>query len=378
VILFVTTLLFTACTLFAQITGGPAESIGTRYSIESSVLGEIRHFSLHLPRGYESSTNRYPLLIVLDGEDFFHFITGTVDYYAAIGRIPDLVVIGIHSADRWRDYTPTRADIPDGTPLPTSGGAEKFHRFISEELMAFVQSNFRVTPFHGLYGHSIAGLFVLNTMLDHPEAFDAYLATSPSLWWDGELLTQKTANNAGRFPVKQYLFMTMGNEGETMYDPMVDFAGALEGAAPENLFWEFKHFKDVDHQTMPFKAFTFGLEFLFSDWMLPAGAMERGLGEVISHYDKLSDKYQEPIEIPEGVLNRLGYMELNRGNTDGAIEVFRLNVKKYPGSANVYDSLAEGYLKKGDRRSAVANYRKSLELNPMNENAREMLEQLEK
>jgi cytochrome c-type biogenesis protein CcmH/NrfG len=59
-----------------------------------------------------------------------------------------------------------------------------------------------------------------------------------------------------------------------------------------------------------------------------------------------------------------------------AIAVFELNAEAYPSSSNVYDSLGEAYVVAGDKTSAVRNYRRSLELNPENQNAIRMLEQL--
>jgi len=61
----------------------------------------------------------------------------------------------------------------------------------------------------------------------------------------------------------------------------------------------------------------------------------------------------------------------------GAMEIFRLNVEEFPQDANVYDSLGEAYLKKGEKGLAIENYRKSLELNPQNDNARDVLKKLE-
>ena len=84
------------------------------------------------------------------------------------------------------------------------------------------------------------------------------------------------------------------------------------------------------------------------------------------------------IYIEEWSLNGIGYGFLGQGSFPQAIEVFKLNVEAFPQSANVYDSLAEAYMKSGDREEAIANYKKSLELNPENTNAVQMLEELEK
>ena len=61
-----------------------------------------------------------------------------------------------------------------------------------------------------------------------------------------------------------------------------------------------------------------------------------------------------------------------------AIEIFKLNTEKYPDSWNVYDSLAEAYMKNGNVELAIKNYQKSVEMNPDNENGKEMLEKLAK
>ena len=59
-----------------------------------------------------------------------------------------------------------------------------------------------------------------------------------------------------------------------------------------------------------------------------------------------------------------------------AIRVFQLNVEAYPQSSNTYDSLGEAYMDDGDKLQAIANYQKSLQLNPKNHNAVRMLQKL--
>lgn len=66
----------------------------------------------------------------------------------------------------------------------------------------------------------------------------------------------------------------------------------------------------------------------------------------------------------ESLINRLGYDLVSRHRLDDAIEVFKLNVEYYPRSANVYDSLAEAYVSKGDREQGIKYYNKALEIDP--------------
>jgi len=74
----------------------------------------------------------------------------------------------------------------------------------------------------------------------------------------------------------------------------------------------------------------------------------------------------------------MGYRLMGARKMKEAIEIFKLNVDMHPKSANVYDSLAEAYMNRGDTEKAIRNYKKSLDLNPDNTNAKEMLEKLEK
>jgi len=88
------------------------------------------------------------------------------------------------------------------------------------------------------------------------------------------------------------------------------------------------------------------------------------------------DRYVALMPDAESFLNSEGYRHLRDGNHETAIRVFRLNTEIFPGSSNVWDSLAEGYMESGRTDLAILNYEKSLELNPHNENAKKMLRNL--
>jgi CubicO group peptidase (beta-lactamase class C family) len=80
--------------------------------------------------------------------------------------------------------------------------------------------------------------------------------------------------------------------------------------------------------------------------------------------------------VVESEMNRLGYHFLSNGLTTSAIDAFRLNVIAFRRSSNVYDSLGEAYLARGDTSLAITNYRKSLELDPANTNAADILKRI--
>ncbi len=116
---------------------------------------------------------------------------------------------------------------------------------------------------------------------------------------------------------------------------------------------------------------------------LPKRSMANELGRINEQFglDRLIERIEElkkdsTYELNERELNQLGYQLLGKGDNPAAIQVFKLNVDSFPDSFNVYDSMGEAYMVIGDIKNAISNYEKSLELNPNNEHAKQILKQL--
>lgn len=114
------------------------------------------------------------------------------------------------------------------------------------------------------------------------------------------------------------------------------------------------------------------------DAVIPFEQLMAGkIDEAIEAYKKVKAEKPDNAAVAEARLNDLGYGLLRQNKVSEAIGMFRVNVALYPQSWNVYDSLGEAYAVKGDKKRAIANYRKSLELDPKNKNAVEQLKRLE-
>lgn len=101
----------------------------------------------------------------------------------------------------------------------------------------------------------------------------------------------------------------------------------------------------------------------------------KGLDTALKHYQDLKKNYLEKgaYDFSESSLNAFGSEVLEKEDTAGAIRVFKLNAQVFPKSANVWDSLAEAYMKASDMKAARRYYEKSLKFDPKNEGARENL-----
>jgi CubicO group peptidase (beta-lactamase class C family) len=153
-----------------------------------------------------------------------------------------------------------------------------------------------------------------------------------------------------RIPVDKNLVVLLNNTGGTVLDEINNSIRAILYNQPFE---------------QPKKSLAFELLNIFS---------EKGISAGNDAYKKLKSN---PIYgIKEGDINGVGYQLLQTGKKKEAIEIFKINVDAFPKSGNAYDSLGEAYLADGDTKSAIVNYKKSLELDPANEHGKEVLAEI--
>jgi|SRR5579863_2610386 len=109
---------------------------------------------------------------------------------------------------------------------------------------------------------------------------------------------------------------------------------------------------------------------------LSATIASSGIDQAVQQYHDLKATAPTTYNFDEDELNTLGYQLIRDKKFTAAIRVLQLNVEAHPKSANTYDSLGEAYMDDGDKSQAIANYQKSLQLNPKNANAVKMLQKL--
>ncbi|HEX7176254.1 MAG TPA: serine hydrolase [Pyrinomonadaceae bacterium] len=114
------------------------------------------------------------------------------------------------------------------------------------------------------------------------------------------------------------------------------------------------------------------------DVLIPYDLLMSGkTAEALAGYRQIRKEQPANVAVREERLNLLGYELMRQKKLAEAIAVFKLNVEFYPQSFNTYDSLGEAYMENGERELAIASYKKSLELNPKNDNGVQMLKKLE-
>ena len=354
--------------------GGEPLILGAKHSLRSAILEEERGFRLYLPPGYETSTERYPVLYLLDGDAHFHHSTGIVQFLAGNSHIPQMIVVGVSNTNRTRDLTPPmRGDtqVPGASParnatqsFPNAGGADRFLRFLEEELAPHIEARYRTQPYRILVGHSFGGLFALHALMNRPQSFHAYIAISPSLWWnDGELVAGAVKSLERLPPQERFLYMSMGSEGDGMLKPIQQFAATLEQARPERLTWRYSFLENDHHGSTPHRTLYDGLEALFEDLRISQVLARTGdLAQVEANYARLTKRLGFEVQPSEDLVNALGYSLLQNGKVEAALTAFRRNVERHGDSPNVHDSLGEALETAGQLDAALASYQRALKL----------------
>jgi predicted Zn-dependent protease len=92
--------------------------------------------------------------------------------------------------------------------------------------------------------------------------------------------------------------------------------------------------------------------------------LDKGVPAAVRQFGELSDEKNGGFDLTWQEIDRLGKHLLGKKKTADAIEIFKLNVDSSPHQANVYLGLADAYRQAGNRKLAVQNYAKALELNP--------------
>jgi predicted alpha/beta superfamily hydrolase len=133
-----------------------------------------------------------------DGQNLFDgatsFVPGmdwhvgqTADDFILTGAVQPLIIVGIYNIGKSRiqEYTPTKA------PRLGGGRADRYAKFLIQEIMPFVQREYRALPdprVTGMGGSSLGGLLSLYLGLKHPQIFGRLAALSPSVWWNQRVI----------------------------------------------------------------------------------------------------------------------------------------------------------------------------------------------
>ena len=185
-------------------------------NLHSAIMNEERRVIIHLPRNYsKDSSRKYPVMYVLDGTSQDQHTADKLTVLSDAGLTPSAIVVGLPNTrgNRERDQTPPfmRRDVNDQNSA--FGAADKFLSFIEKELIPYVEGNYRSSGYRTLSGNSRGGLFVLYSLIEKPNLFQARFCYSTPVWRFDNLMVNRVAKFLSSASAPDgFLYLSVGAE----------------------------------------------------------------------------------------------------------------------------------------------------------------------
>jgi len=334
--------------------------IGTTLEVHSEILNEDRTVLLGLPYGYDNSRQSYPLLIVLDGSSptsLAHAVS-TMEMLDGKSLAPQMIVAGLSTRTGVRDYFPLPVES-----RPGSGQTDDFFRFITEELVPQLESEYRIAPCRVIFGGSNAGMFTVHAMLKQPDYFTGYIAASPSLGWFPDHFLNSLKDFIPSENTRLYFNWGSDDLQSIVLSATPDLAEDIASAFTDSGGCRYEVVQNGGH--VPYISLYSGLSWVFQGWRMDDGTLvEAGLSGLLEHYTGLSDRYGFTAPVPAGKYMTLGQHLLREGDFEGAREVFSAYLETWPCSSRAAFFLGEANRLLGNNERAIECYRKAQDLDP--------------
>jgi predicted alpha/beta superfamily hydrolase len=232
------------------------------------VPGQEYDLQIMLPSGYETSNKKYPVVYLMDSQWDFSLVNALYGEQYFDGFVPAMIIVGVTwggtnpnpDSLRARDYTPTKE-----ARAPQSGGAANFLAALKKEIIPFVESNYKADNSDRiLMGCSLGGLFTLYSMFTEPGLFQRYVATTPAIGWDNEVIYQyEKAYFEKKSTAPARLFITMG-EVERELPAYTKFINHLNSRKYTSIQLKSRVLENTGHSGNKGEGYARGLQYVFA------------------------------------------------------------------------------------------------------------------
>lgn len=294
--------------------------VGAHIDLESEVLGEARRLRVSVPDSYVDTDADCAVLYLLDGESLFLQAVAAARHLGEF-EAPPLIVVGIDNTERTRDLTPPATDPTTLADFPAGGGSAAFRRFLLEEVVPFIEGRYRTNGIELLAGHSFGGLFTAETLLDQPEAFDAYLVLSPSLWWDDARFVERFEDvPASHGLFERFVWFAMGDEGAGMNPHFEAVTWGLRDRGVPGFRWDRAHYVEHDHWAAALPALGGGLRAYFEP-LRTIGVEAMSFADVERDFARARRAFGDAVSMSAGPIVRRARSLSGWGEFAAALEI---------------------------------------------------------
>jgi len=229
-----------------------------QYDITSKINGREYRVFVAMPFKADPA-KKYPVIYLLDGNWYFGPAAYNVTESAGARAIQQAIVVGLgypsddnNLAGSRRGFELTPSVDPNGKDQKNRGGGDAFLRVLEEEVKPLVAARYPVDPARQiLFGKSLGGLMVLRSLFKNPGAYQAYIAASPSIWWNKRDVLSDEASFIKRVQGEKLalrLLITVGgNEDEEMIPDAAGLAKRLSVLNSDRVSVSYQVIPDENH-----------------------------------------------------------------------------------------------------------------------------------
>jgi predicted alpha/beta superfamily hydrolase len=330
-------------------------------TIFSNKLNEEREIKIGLPPSYDKHKGqKYPVLILLDGDFLFDPFQGALSYGYYWDDLPEVIIVGI--TQNKNNERETDCTVDEATGLPSEKG-EQFFEFIGMELLPYIEKKYRTAPFKMISGLDTTAAFANFYLYKDNPVFDAYICMSP------ELAMGMEEQIPERLSVIQkpifYYHSSADGDVKKMRNRIIALDEVAKKVNKETLNYRFDDFRGASHYSLVLNSIPSALYQIFQVYQ-PISTVEfnEKIATLTSGYvDYLNKKYDVidksfalklPIRINDfkaieaAILKNKAYDEFDK--------LAQLARKNYPKAMLADYELAQMYEKKGENAKAVKSY----------------------
>tara|TARA_R110002033_G_scaffold37974_1_gene77150 strand:+ start:1322 stop:2509 length:1188 start_codon:yes stop_codon:yes gene_type:complete len=370
--------------------------VGSSLLIQSKIMNDEREIQIFLPDGYEDSDITYPVLYILDGQRYFLHAVSLQKSFIEFKQTPEFIIVGISkkTSDRNRNF---------------SVNSQKYLDFIKKEVIDHIDNQYRTSEKRMLFGWAFGGGFVIETMTNEPNLFDAYISASPFPLKEkineiDNFLTENSSFN-------KLLFFSSGTNEGVVKDGTNELNLLLIDKAPKTMNWFFRELQGEEHRSTPFTTLYHGIKKYYNYFPeLQFNSLEEfsnsgGLDYVYSYYQKRASEFGFSKDLPDWTMftltrNAIRANDYNQFNNfvnefkntefisrlrvtracsiaefylkhneyDKAIKLFLFLAEKHPNSVRPLNGLGDTYKELKKERKASSYYKKAKKISESNSN----------
>ena len=347
-------------------------------TISSKKLNEDREIIIGLPPSYDKHPNqKYPVLVLLDGDFLFDAFQGALSYGNYWDDLPEVIIVGI--TQNKNNERETDCALDETTGLPTEKG-ENFFEFIGMELLPYIEKKYRTAPFKMIAGlDTTAGFLNCYLYKDNP-VFDAYISMSPELpkGMEEQIPDRLASIQKPIF----YYHSSADGDVKKMRNRIIALDEVAKKINKPTLNYRFDDFKGASHYSLVLNSIPSALYQIFSVYqpisttefnekiaMLPSGYVDY----LAQKYDVIEKSFalKLPIRLNDfkaieaAILKNKAYNEFDK--------LAQLAKKNYPKSMLADYEMGQMYEKTGDIKKAIKTYQNAFQKEEIGDLTKDMM-----